>query len=140
MNLTGQQVITRALRLARVLGFDEAPDPLTLNEGLLQLQLLLDRWKQDNHLHYLPDYPLPTFTALAGAVAIPDGVAEFMIGALAEAIASENGQVIDPKIATATKAGLDLRRIKLADLQIPKLTTAGLGFGCDCGASDIYAG
>lgn len=140
MNLTGQQVITRALRLARVLGFDEAPDPLTLNEGLLQLQLLLDRWKQDNHLHYLPDYPLPTFTALAGAVAIPDGVAEFMTGALAEMIASENGQTIDPRIATATKAGLDLRRIKLADLQIPKLTTAGLGFGCDCGASDIYAG
>lgn len=145
MNLTGQQVITRALRLARVLGFDEAPDPFTLNEGLLQLQLLLDRWKQDNHLHYPPDHPLPTFTALAGAVDVPDGVAEFMIGALASLIASENGQTIDQSIARATQAGLDLRRIKLADLQIPPIEHNTLGFGSGCGlgtvvASNIYSG
>lgn len=119
MNLTATQVITRALRQSKVLGFDESPASFTLNEGLLQLQLLLDRWQKDPHLQYLPDYPLPTFANLLTPVAVPDGFAEPLTGSLAAQIAAENGQTIDVEIARATKAGLDLRRGTLAALQVP---------------------
>lgn len=119
MNLTATQVIVRALRAAKVLGFDETAGAFTLAEGLQQLQMLLDRWRQDPHLHFLPDYPLPAFVDLTTPVAVPDGLAEPLAGSLAALMASENGQAIDVEIARATKAGLELRRTRLAALQVP---------------------
>ena len=141
MNLTATQVVTRALRAAKVLGFDEAPSVFTLNEGLLQLQLLLDQWKADGHLHFAPDHLLPTFVDLTTPVAVPDGFANALSGSLAFLIAGENGSMVSKEVTDATIAGLNLRRIKLAALQVPKTSSDAIySLGQNREHYDIFAG
>ena len=121
MNLTGQQVVTRALRVAKVLGADESPSTFELNEGLSALQQMLDRWWADPQLHYSPTYLLPWFPDLATVVSVPTGLSSPVIYSLAALIAPEHGQTLDPRLLIEARNGLQRRRAYIAAMQVPNM-------------------
>ncbi|MBX3703993.1 MAG: hypothetical protein KF822_09485 [Steroidobacteraceae bacterium] len=121
MNRTGTQVITRALRLARVLGADQSASSVQLSDGLLSLQAMLDEWRADSQLHDGTTWVIPTFADVATPVALPDGLTDSVECSMAVRLASENGTEVPAWVHVAAARGLRRWRAKVAASQVPEL-------------------
>jgi hypothetical protein len=139
MNLTATQVVTRALRAAKVLGLDQPASTFMLTEGLTALQGMLARWRADSQLHDGTDFIVPTFSDLTTPVAVPDGLVDAYYYELAGVIAAENGSALDPRIARNGQASLALWRRTVGVTQVPELAQEVTYIGTANRPYDIFA-
>ncbi len=140
---TATQIITRALRVARVIGLDQVPSATSLAEGLLVLQSMLDEWHADTQLHDVVnndrviddgvgDWTLPLFDSLLVLVTVPDGLTVAIEYGLAVRLSWEHGSEISPRVGATAAAALNNWRAKVAASQVPKLKPTNLhstGYG-----------
>lgn len=132
MNRTGTQVITRALRIAKVLGADQTAPTFALNEGLSALQSLIDTWWSNPQLHVTGavGMELPYFADLTSTVSVPTGLTEAIENHLAIILAAENGTEVAPIVHQRATEGLRTWRARIAAWQVPELKQeVGHAFG-----------
>ncbi len=97
MQRSAQQLVTRALRLVRVIGQDEAPSASDSSVGLAGLVSLMAMWQASPQMTYGGECEstMPTFVDLPTAVDIPDELVPAIEYSLAEVLAPEFGAQID---------------------------------------------
>jgi hypothetical protein len=139
MFLTGLQVVTRALRASRVLGLDQVTSAFMAAEGMIALQGMTATWRSSPQLHYPPDYIVPTFVDQSTFVDVPDGLVEALYYKLAEIIAAENGQTLDPRLVAAGDGSLRIWRNKIAQAQVPVMNLETTHFNDSISTYDIEA-
>lgn len=123
MNRTGTEVITRALRIAKVLGADQTAPSFALTEGLAALQSLIDTWWANPQLHVTgtAGKELPWFADLTTDVSVATGLTETIENHLAIILAAENGTEVAPIVHQRASEGLRAWRARIAAGQVPEL-------------------
>lgn len=118
---SGTQIVSRALRVAKVIGADQALPAFALNEGFFSLQGMMDEWQADKQLNDI-NWALPTFTTIGLTYLIPDGLLTAIEYFLAERIAWEHGTEVHPRVVQTAAAALRNWRAKVAASQVPDRT------------------
>lgn len=134
---TGTLIVTRALRVAKVIGADQAVPAFALNEGFFSLQGMMDEWQADTQLNDVT-WALPTFTLIGSTYLIPDGLLTAIEYFLAERVAWEHGTEVHPRVVQTASAALRNWRGKVAASQVPDRT--GIEPFATGGYYNIYTG
>lgn len=142
MVLVPQEIITRALRLIKVLGEGEPANSADLQVGWDVLITMLDAWNGDPGMvpDLCGDFFMPGFTSLADAVEIPQGSAgltAMLVYNLAVEMAPEFGATVDPMVMARAQSTMRNWRTRVAALHIGRLEHPELSRG---GHYDIRAG
>ncbi len=127
MELTATQVITRALRLIRVIGQDETPSANDVSTAYDALVSMLDGWAGDPLM--VPDlaaeFTMPGFVDATTPVTIPEGswgLRRMMTYALAVEVAPEFGVVVDPRVAAEAEHAMRNWQKRVAGLHAGRVT------------------
>lgn len=120
MQTTAKRIITRALQLCRVLGDDEQPSASEAQDGLRDLQTMLDAWAIQAHMH-IDTIPLPAFPDLDAQVDVPAGLTVVLEYALAQEIAPGYGKAIDAETVRRGQAYKRNYATMIGTMKVPRL-------------------
>lgn len=115
---TAQEVITRSLRLIRVIGQDESPLLTESDDALIVLNSMLDEWALDPHLTS-SSVSLPAFATLSTSQALRSAMYSALYYNLAVRLAPEYGVAVATAIEKQAGALYDLIGRDIANDEIP---------------------
>lgn len=125
MLVSAQQVVTRALRIARIIGQDETPSSADLSVGLDVLTTMLASWANDSA--FVPadcgTFSVPTWATLAVTNTVDDALLHAIYYNLAILLAPEFGGIADDDVRREAR-----RAKKSWTRKIPALTIGRLEF------------
>lgn len=115
---TAQEVITRALRLIRVIGQEESPITAENNDALIVLNAMLDEWSLDPQLT-TSTITLPAFATTSTSQDLRSGMFTALVYNLAVRLAPEYGVAAAESIIKMAGSSYALIGKEIANSEIP---------------------
>ena len=123
MQRSGQQVVTRSLRIARIIGQDEVPSVSDSSVALEILSSMLDVWRHDSE--FVPDdcddFSVPSFSGLRTPVDADPALLAAIYYNLAVMLAPEFGSQVEALVQRTATAYRRVWTRKVAALSIGRM-------------------